>query len=96
MATFPSDLEIAQSAKIKHINEIATKLGINIDELEHYGKYKAKLPLHLIDDAKVKQHKLILVTAISPTPAGEGKTTTSIGLTEGLNKIGRASCRERV
>src|ERR1035438_2101016 len=89
MATFPSDLEIAQSAKIKHINEIATKLGINIDELEHYGKYKAKLPLHLIDDAKVKQHKLILVTAISPTPAGEGKTTTSIGLTEGLNKIGK-------
>jgi len=89
MATFPSDLEIAQSAKIRHINEIATKLGINIDELEHYGKYKAKLPLHLISDTKVKQHKLVLVTAITPTPAGEGKTTTSIGLTEGLNKIGK-------
>ncbi|MBI4931239.1 MAG: formate--tetrahydrofolate ligase [Bacteroidetes bacterium] len=88
MAAFPSDLEIAQSAKIRHINEIAGKLGINIDELEHYGKYKAKLPLHLISETKVKQHKLILVTAITPTPAGEGKTTTSIGLTEGLNKIG--------
>ncbi|MBI4945564.1 MAG: formate--tetrahydrofolate ligase [Bacteroidetes bacterium] len=89
MATFPSDLEIAQSAKIRHINEIAAKLGINIDELEHYGKYKAKLPLHLISETKVKQHKLVLVTAITPTPAGEGKTTTSIGLTEGLNKIGK-------
>ncbi|MEK6615644.1 MAG: formate--tetrahydrofolate ligase, partial [Bacteroidota bacterium] len=88
MATFPSDLEIAQSAKIRHINEIAAKLGIAADELEHYGKYKAKLPLHLISETKIKQHKLVLVTAITPTPAGEGKTTTSIGLTEGLNKIG--------
>lgn len=88
MSTFPSDLEIAQSAKIIHINEIATKLGIGIDDLEHYGKYKAKLPLNLINEEKIKQHKLILVTAITPTPAGEGKTTTSIGLTEGLNKIG--------
>ena len=88
MAAFPSDLEIAQSAKIRHINEIAAKLGIAADELEHYGKYKAKLPLHLISETKIKQHKLVLVTAITPTPAGEGKTTTSIGLTEGLNKIG--------
>ncbi|MCX6190294.1 MAG: formate--tetrahydrofolate ligase [Bacteroidetes bacterium] len=86
---FLTDLEIAQSAKIIHINEIATKLGIAVDDLEHYGKYKAKLPLNLIDEAKIKNHKLVLVTAISPTPAGEGKTTTSIGLTEGLNLIGK-------
>ena len=85
----PSDLEIAQTAKIKHINEIAAKLGIAVDDLEHYGKYKAKLPLNLIDEDKIKKHKLVLVTAISPTPAGEGKTTTSIGLTEGLNIIGK-------
>lgn len=85
----PSDLDIAQSATIKHINEIAGKLGIAVDDLEHFGKYKAKLPLTLIDEEKIKQHKLVLVTAISPTPAGEGKTTTSIGLTEGLNIIGK-------
>ncbi|MEW6467820.1 MAG: formate--tetrahydrofolate ligase [Bacteroidota bacterium] len=85
----PSDLEIAQSARIRHINEIAEKAGISVDDLEHYGKYKAKLPHHLINEAKIKKSKLILVSAISPTPAGEGKTTTSIGLTEGLNKIGK-------
>src|SRR5690606_38885733 len=65
------------------------KLGIHADRLENYGRYKAKLPLDLIDENKVKKAKLILVTAISPTPAGEGKTTTSIGLCEGLNKIGK-------
>ena len=85
----PSDLEIAQSAAIKHINTIAEKAGISVDDLEHYGKYKAKLPLTLINEEKIKKAKLILVTAISPTPAGEGKTTTSIGLTEGMNKIGK-------
>ncbi|MBY0574568.1 MAG: formate--tetrahydrofolate ligase, partial [Undibacterium sp.] len=84
-----SDLEIAQSAKLKHINEIAKRLEIDVEELEHYGKYKAKLPLHLIDPEKIKNAKLILVTAITPTPPGEGKTTTSIGLTEGLNRIGK-------
>lgn len=90
MATkVPSDLEIAQSAKIRHINEIAAKAGIAVDDLEHYGKYKAKLPLTLINEEKIKKAKLVLVTAISPTPAGEGKTTTSIGLTEGMNKIGK-------
>ena len=89
MATFPSDLEIAQNATLRHINEIAEKLGVKVDDLEHYGKYKAKLPLTLIDEKKIKKSKLILVTAITPTPAGEGKTTTSIGLTEGLNKIGK-------
>lgn len=87
--SFPSDLQIAQECKMRHINDIASKLNIPIEELEHYGKYKAKLPLHLINDEKVKQAQLILVSAITPTPAGEGKTTTSIGLTEGLNKIGK-------
>lgn len=86
---FPTDLEIAQGAKIRPINEIAAKIGLVPDDLEHYGKYKAKLPLYLLDEAKIKKSKLILVTAISPTPAGEGKTTTSIGLTEGLNRIGK-------
>ncbi|MBL1179571.1 MAG: formate--tetrahydrofolate ligase [Bacteroidetes bacterium] len=89
MATFPTDLEIAQNAKIKHINEIAAKLNIDVDHLEHFGKYKAKLPLTLINEDKIAEHHLVLVTAITPTPAGEGKTTTSIGLTEGLNKIGK-------
>ncbi len=84
-----SDIQIAQSIKLKHINEIAAKLGIDEDQLHLYGKYKSKLPLSLIDLEKVKNNNLILVTAISPTPAGEGKTTMSIGLTEGLNRIGK-------
>jgi formate--tetrahydrofolate ligase len=87
--SFPSDLEIAQSCKMQHINEIAAKLNIAVDDLEHYGKFKAKLPLSLISEEAIKKNKLILVSAITPTPAGEGKTTTSIGLTEGLNKIGK-------
>jgi formate--tetrahydrofolate ligase len=86
---YKSDIEIAQNTSMIHIREIAEKLNINEDELELYGKYKAKLPLNLIDDKKVKQNNLILVTALTPTPAGEGKTTVSIGLTEGLNKIGK-------
>ena len=86
---FKSDLEIAQSARLKPIQEIASQLGIPTDDLELYGKYKAKLPLSLIDDQKRKKGKLILVTAMTPTPAGEGKTTTSIGLCEGMNKIGK-------
>lgn len=87
--SFPTDLEIAQSCKMKHINDIAARLNVSADDLEQYGKYKAKLPLNLINDSKVNQAKLILVTAITPTPAGEGKTTTSIGLNEGLNKLGK-------
>jgi formate--tetrahydrofolate ligase len=88
---FPSDLEIAQSAPIQHIKTIGAKIGIAEDDLQYYGKNKAKLPLDLIDAEKIKQSKLILVTAINPTPAGEGKTTVSIGLNEGLNKIGKKS-----
>lgn len=84
-----SDLEIAQSNKKEHIKSIADKLNIPEDDLEMYGKYKAKLPLDLIDEKKIKNNNLILVSALTPTPAGEGKTTVSIGLTEGLNKIGK-------
>ena len=86
-----TDLEIAQAAKIQHIKDIAAKINISADDLEYYGKYKSKLPLNLIDEAKIKKSKLILVSAINPTPAGEGKTTVSIGLNEGLNKIGKKS-----
>ncbi len=85
----PSDLEIAQSARLKPIQEIAYNLGLNDSDLELFGKYIAKLPLNLIDDYKVGKAKLILVSAMTPTPAGEGKTTTSIGLAEGLNRIGK-------
>ena len=85
----PSDLVIAQSAAIKHIKEVAANTGISNLDLEYYGKFKAKLPLKLIDEEKIKKSKLILVTAISPTPAGEGKTTTSVGLADGLNRIGK-------
>ncbi len=84
-----TDLEIATQAKLQPIVEIARKLNINEDDLEQYGKYKAKLPLSLIDESKVAKNNLVLVSAISPTPAGEGKTTVSIGLSDGLNKIGK-------
>ncbi|MFT5876995.1 MAG: formate--tetrahydrofolate ligase [Dokdonia sp.] len=89
MGEVKSDLEIAQAAELDHIKTIASKIGVSEDDMEMYGKYKAKLPLNLIDDAKVDQSNLILVTALTPTPAGEGKTTVTIGLTEGLNKIGK-------
>ncbi|MBL4625928.1 MAG: formate--tetrahydrofolate ligase, partial [Flavobacteriales bacterium] len=89
MSEFKSDLEIAQNVHMTHIKNVAAKLNISEDDIELYGKYKAKLPLSLIDEKKRKTNKLILVTALTPTPAGEGKTTVSIGLTEGLNKIGK-------
>jgi formate--tetrahydrofolate ligase len=84
-----SDLEIAQSATLKPIQEVASRLHVPADDLELYGKYKAKLPLKLVDEQRLKKGKLILVTAMTPTPAGEGKTTTSIGLCEGMNKLGK-------
>ena len=86
---FKSDIIIAQAKRLQHIQIIAKKLQIAEDDLEMYGKYKAKLPLSLIDDEKVSRNNLVLVTTLTPTPAGEGKTTVSIGLTEGLNKIGK-------
>lgn len=82
------DIEIAREANMLHIRDIATKLNIDKELLEYYGKYKSKLPLSLIDEEKIKKSKLILVTAITPTPAGEGKTTTSIGLAQGMNLLG--------
>lgn len=84
-----SDIQIARETPIKNIVEIAKQLGINPDDLDLYGKHKAKIPLSYIDEEKIKKSKLILVTAITPTPAGEGKTTTSIGLAMGLNRIGK-------
>jgi formate--tetrahydrofolate ligase len=84
-----TDIGIARSVTLKHIRDIASRLNLSEDQLELYGKHKAKLPLELIDHERLKRNKLVLVTAISPTPAGEGKTTTSIGLTEGLNRIGK-------
>jgi len=84
-----TDIEIAQGATILPITEMAKKLGINEDDLELYGKYKAKLPLSLINEENILKSKLILVTAITPTPAGEGKTTTSIGLAQAMNLLGK-------
>ena len=85
---FKTDIEIAQEASLQPINAIAASLGIPDDAVENYGRYKAKLDLHALKDLPEKG-KLILVTAITPTPAGEGKTTTSVGLTDGLRKIGK-------
>ncbi|NQW28371.1 MAG: formate--tetrahydrofolate ligase [Flammeovirgaceae bacterium] len=83
------DLKIAQSITPKNIDLIAQSINIDINVLEHYGKYKAKLPINLIDENKIKSCNLILVTAITPTPAGEGKSTTTVGLADGLNRIGK-------
>ena len=85
-----TDVEIAQEAKMLPITEIATKLGISDDHLEMYGKYKAKISLDLLkENSDKKDGKLVLVTAINPTPAGEGKTTTNVGLSMALNKLGK-------
>lgn len=86
---FPTDIAIAQAAPIRHIKEIAAGINVSIDDIEYYGKYKAKLLLKLIDEEKLQHNHLVLVTAITPTPAGEGKTTISIGLADGLNCIGK-------
>jgi len=84
-----SDIEIARGINLKPIQKIAEKLKIKDKDLQLYGKYKAKLPLSLIKKGNIRKSKLILVTAISPTPAGEGKTTMSIGLSQGMNRIGK-------
>ena len=90
MSSYKSDIEIAQSADIKHISEIADKAGIDRDYVEYYGKHKAKIDVWNMPH-KEPNAKLVLVTAITPTPAGEGKTTTTIGLADGLRKIGKKS-----
>ena len=89
---FKSDIEIAQEAKLEHIRDVAAKIGVSEDDLEFYGKYKAKLSDEF--EARVQSNpdgKLILVTAINPTPAGEGKTTISIGLTQAMNRLGKTT-----
>ena len=84
-----TDLQIAKTVTLKPITEIGKKFGVDSNNIEMYGKYKAKLPLTYIDKDKAKNSNLILVSAISPTPAGEGKTTMSIGLSEGLNRLNK-------
>lgn len=84
-----SDIEIARETDLRKIKEVATTLGIPHEEVQNYGRYIAKVPIHLIDKKQMDQHNLILVTAITPTKAGIGKTTVSIGLALGLNKIGK-------
>ncbi len=86
---YKSDIEIAQSVEMKPITEIAKTAGVDDKYLEQYGKYKAKIDLSILDEKEYKDGKLILVTAINPTPAGEGKTTTTIGLADGMRKIGK-------
>ena len=86
---FLSDIEIAQQCKMRPISEIAEKAGIPADYVEPYGKYKAKIDLAYLRENKNRDGKLVLVTAITPTPAGEGKTTTTIGLSDGLSRIGK-------
>lgn len=84
------DVEIARKVKLRNISEVARYLDIKEDEIECYGKYKAKLPLGIYEKNKNKKDgKLILVTAINPTPLGEGKTTISIGLADAIKKIGK-------
>ncbi len=88
----PSDLEIAAAATMRPIHAIAEQINVDPDQLELYGNYKAKMPLSWIDDNKISRGNLILVSAITPTPAGEGKTTISIGLAQGLHRIGKKTC----
>ena len=84
-----SDIEIAQQCKMQPITEIAKKAKVDDKYIEQYGKYKAKIDLSLLNETDRKNGKLVLVTAITPTPAGEGKTTTTIGLADGLARIGK-------
>ena len=91
-----SDIEIAQNTEMKNINEIAKVAGIDKKYIEQYGNYKAKIDLSLLENLNKKIGKLILVTAINPTPAGEGKTTTTIGLADSLKKLGKNATESNV
>ena len=84
-----SDIEIAQSCSMRPIGDIAARAHVDEKYLEQYGRYKAKVDLTLLRESARKNGRLILVTAITPTPAGEGKTTTTIGLADGLRRIGK-------
>ena len=89
MSNFKSDIEIAQSTPMQHITEVAKTAGIDPKYLEQYGNYKAKVDYNILNDVKRPDGKLVLVTAINPTPAGEGKTTTTVGLADGMKKLGK-------
>ena len=89
---FKSDIEIAQETTMAPITEIADKAGIDRKYLEQYGNYKAKIDYNLLREKEGEDGKLILVTAINPTPAGEGKTTTSVGLADGMSRLGNQIC----
>ena len=86
---FKTDIEIAQETQMSPITEIAAKAGIDAKYLEQYGNYKAKIDYNLLKETDKPDGKLVLVTAINPTPAGEGKTTTTVGLADGLSKLGK-------
>ena len=86
---FKSDIEIAQECTMEPITKIAEKAGIDDKYLEQYGKYKAKIDYNLLKESDAPNGKLILVTAINPTPAGEGKTTTTVGLADGMQRLGK-------
>ena len=83
----PSDIEIAQAAKLRHISDVAAEIGLGVDDLDLYGKYKAKIPLEI--SRRPVKGRLVLVTAVNPTPAGEGKSTVTVGLTQALRKLGQ-------
>ena len=89
MATYKSDIEIAQETKMLPIAQVAEAAGVDEKYLEQYGKYKAKVDYNLLKEVQRPDGKLILVTAINPTPAGEGKTTTTVGLADGMKKLGK-------
>ena len=91
-----TDIEIARECQLAPIEEVARKINVPLDALEHYGKHIAKVPNQLINEEKVKKSNLILVTAITPTKAGIGKTTVSIGLALGLNKLGKNAVQQQV
>ena len=91
---YKSDIEIAQECVMQHIGKIAEKAHIDEKYVEQYGNYKAKIDLSLLNETTRPDGKLVLVTAITPTPAGEGKTTTTIGLADGLKRIGKDKTRK--